>query len=466
MQTLWKQHRISIMLFILISVLYSTFAYAISRTDVYLVIAIWITLFASTYYLIARNTTINSLALAALGFRMLFVLAIPNLSQDFYRFLWDGRLLLAGYNPYLSLPEVWISQGNTPIAQAQELYNGMGTLNGSHFTNYPPISQFCYGIAAFFAGKSILGGAFVLRLLIIAADVGTFFFGRKLLKALQLPEKNIFWYILNPFVIIELTGNLHFEAVMVFFIIWALYLLHKGYWYWAAVALGLSVTVKLIPLLFLPLLFQKLLTLGAQKENKHFSLQGIGVALGFYTITLGTILVLFLPFLSIEFLANFSKTISLWFQNFEFNASIYYMIRWIGYQTIGWNIIGTVGKILPLVVIGILLILSFFRKNQTTVQLITVLMLGVCTYYFLSTTVHPWYLAVPLSLCIFTRYKFPILWSLTIILSYTAYIHPQFSENLWMVALEYLVVFGIFMVEIIKNTTLISLPSIYAQHQS
>ncbi|WP_108804986.1 mannosyltransferase [Aquimarina sp. Aq107] len=458
MNELWKYNKFSILLILICTIFYWSFAYQLERIDFVKMSALWVGLFFISYRIIKINSSnIKLLAGIALAFRILFLFAIPNLSQDFYRFIWDGRMLLEGFNPYLSLPETWIAEGNAPIAQAQKLYNGMGTLNGSHYTNYPPLSQFCYVIAGLFSGNSILGAAIVLRLLIILADIGTFFFGRKLLQMLHIPEHRIFWYILNPFVIIELAGNLHFEAVMIFFIIWSLYLLQKGYWYWAAMALAFSVSVKLIPLLFLPLFFQKFVTGFNTSKLKYRFFKLVG----FYSIVIITTVLLFTPFLSAEFIANFSKTISLWFQNFEFNASIYYIIRWIGYQTIGWNIIGTVGKILPLIVIGILLILTFFRKNKKTSELITVMVIGICSYYFLSTTVHPWYIAVPLSLCIFTNYRFPIWWSFLIICSYTAYINPDFKENLWFVALEYSIVFGIFIFEVLKNTSKISLKSIY-----
>ncbi|MEB3345218.1 mannosyltransferase [Aquimarina gracilis] len=416
-------------------------------------ITLWGALFLISYKLIQLNpNNWKMLAIAGLLFRITFLFAIPNLSQDFYRFIWDGRMLLEGFNPYLSLPEVWVAQGNAPIAQAQELYNGMGELNGSHYTNYPPISQLCYFIAALFASKSILGSAMVFRTLIILADIGVFFFGKKLLKALHLPEKQIFWYILNPFIIIELTGNLHFEAVMVFFIVWALYLLHKGYWYWAAVALGFSVSVKLIPLLFLPLFFKKFTLNTNEAYDKHSLTVGLPKLIGFYGIVLFTVFLTFAPFLSGEFFHNFKRTITLWFQNFEFNASIYFIVRWIGYQIVGWNVIETAGKIMPLVTISVLLVLTFFRKNKTMPQLISTMVLGICTYYFLSTTVHPWYIAVPLVLSVFTRYKFPIVWSFAVILSYTAYLHPGFKENLWMVGLEYIIVFIVLGWEIYKNT--------------
>jgi len=448
----WKNHKISILFIFLGILFYWSFAHQLERIDFTKMITLWTALFIISYQLIKANpNNLKILAVAALIFRVLFLFAIPNLSQDFYRFIWDGRMLLQGFNPYLSLPEVWITQGNAPIIQAQELYEGMGALNGSHYTNYPPISQLCYTIAALFAGKSIIGSAMALRVLIILADIGTFFFGKKILKALKLPEKQIFWYVLNPFIIIELTGNLHFEAVMIFFIIWSLYLLQKGYWYWAAIALGLSVSVKLIPLLFLPLFLQKFIV-GDQGYLDKKSLKfGLPKLIGFYGITLITVLITFAPFLSVEFILNFKKTITLWFQNFEFNASIYFVIRWIGYQVVGWNIIETAGKILPMITILVLLLLTFFRKNNTTIQLISAMVIGICSYYFFSTTVHPWYIAVPLSLCVFTRYKFPIAWSFVIILSYTAYLDPNFKENMWMIGIEYIVVFGVFVWEILNS---------------
>jgi hypothetical protein len=76
------------------------------------------------------------------------------------------------------------------------------------------------------------------------------------------------------------------------------------------------------------------------------------------------------------------------------------------------------------------------------------MLLGVSVYSFLSTTVHPWYIATPLLLSVFTRYRFAIIWSFMVILSYFAYNDAVFRENLWLVALEYIVVIGMFTYEI------------------
>ena len=84
-------------------------------------------------------------------------------------------------------------------------------------------------------------------------------------------------------------------------------------------------------------------------------------------------------------------------------------------------------------------------------QLITALMFGLCFYYFSATTVHPWYLATPLILTVFTKYRFPIIWTIVIIFSYQAYANTPWKENLWFVALEYLVLYGFLFFELRKN---------------
>ncbi len=424
---------------------YFSFAYSLVRTDYIKLVMLYVALFFLFYKLvqICKNN-ISFLTWLAFGFRTIFILAIPNLSQDFYRFIWDGKVLLYGLNPYLFTPEQYISASEFPSEQMQELYNGMGKLNASHFTNYPPINQLCFVIANLFSGSSILGSVIVMRILIIAADFGTLFYGKKLLEKLNIPVYNIFWYILNPFIIIELTGNLHFEGVMIFFLVWSLYLLHSGKWKFGAIILALSVSVKLIPLLFLPLLFQKL---------------GWKKSIGFYLITGLTTFLLFAPFYSSEFIQNYTNTVALWFNNFQFNASLYYIAKAIGYSYGGYHDVVKIGKTIPYIVFVFILIISFFRKNKTTIQLITAMLLALSFYYFTATTVHPWYVATLLILSIFTKYKFPLVWSFVIILSYLAYINigsSEKSENLWIIGLEYIIVYSVFIWEVFlkKDTNL------------
>jgi len=409
------------------AILYFLFAYHIHRSDFTNVFVIYAALFL-LFLGIYQPKKNNFLILASVGilFRIIFIVAIPNLSQDFYRFIWDGRMLLNGFNPYLFTPESFIQNGELPINQAQELYKGMGQLNGSNFTNYPPINQLCFVLANLFSSNSILGSVIVMRIQIILADIGILYFGKKLLEQLHLPVSTIFLYFLNPFIIIELTGNLHFESVMLFFLVWSLYLLHAGKWKTAAVVLACSIAVKLIPLLFLPLFYQQ------------FKLKQLII---FYGIILTTVVLLYLPFFNAAFITNYTQSVGLWFKTFEFNASFYYLARAIGYQISGYNQIAVIGKIIPLLVISIILIITFFRENKTSIQLITAMLFSLSIYFFLSTTVHPWYVASLVLLSIFTKFRFALVWSFIIILSYHAYANNVFNENLRVVGLAYTLLF-------------------------
>ncbi|MDR9456377.1 MAG: polyprenol phosphomannose-dependent alpha 1,6 mannosyltransferase MptB [Salegentibacter sp.] len=440
MKEFFKNHRFSLLIAITGIAFYFSFAFNLERNDFIKLIGLYGGLFFISFRLIQlEKTNFWFLAGLALLYRLIFLLALPNLTQDFYRFIWDGNLILEGINPYLFKPSELI--GNFQGIWT-ELYKGMGSLSQSNFTSYPPVNQLIFAVSALLGGKSILGSVIIMRILIILADLGTLFFGRKLLQDFGLPQHQIFWFILNPFIIIELTGNMHFEGVMLFFIIFSLYLLHKGKWLMSAILLGISVSVKLIPLMFLPLLWNYF------RKNQQLKIQ----KLWFYYATVAiTVLLTFLPFLSSELISNFSASIGLWFQKFEFNASIYYLIRWIGFELKGYNIIAAAGKILPVLTLLIILGLAFFRRNRSTTTLITSMLFGITAYLFLSTTVHPWYLATPLLLSVFTKYRFMILWIGLVFMSYFAYSNPGFEENSWLLAVEYLPVFGYLIYEIFKN---------------
>lgn len=469
--SIWKYHKMPIILALISLITYYLFAYQLERSNFPLLLSLYGVLFACFYFIVQKGKSDFSLLFfLAIALRLLFIPIIPNLSQDFYRFIWDGRMLIQGLNPYLTTPQSYIDAGNINIVpQAIDLYKGMGELNGSHFTNYPPVNQLLFAIAGVFSSQSILGGAIVFRIAIILADIGTIFYGKKLLQRLGLPIHNIFWYALNPFIIIEMSGNLHFESVMLFFVVSSLYMLSINRWMLSAILLALSISTKLLPLLFLPLFMQYFLTRG-DTQTTHFRssypwkirfreiVKSLPQLVYFYLIIIGVVILTFLPFLTDQLVDNFGTSIALWFKKFEFNASIYYIIRYIGFQTIGWNIIADVGPLLPRIVVVFLVLLAFLRNNKSLQATITAILIGMFFYFLMSTTVHPWYVATPLLLCVFTRYRFPIVWSATVILSYSAYGPDSFNENLWLVALEYSIVIIFFIWEVFNSKSPIQKP--------
>ena len=441
--TFWKLHRVSVLLALMSLALYYTFAYHLERTDFIKLF----TLFAAAFFICFKLVQFEKwnfkfLLIVGLFFRLVFLYAEPNLSQDYYRFIWDGELVSHFINPYLNVPNTLIEQSDLVIANAQELYDGMGSLSARHYSNYPPLNQLIFALSAFLGGTSVLGTSIIMRVFIIGADIGVLYFGRKLLKNINQSPHLIFWYFLNPLVIIELTGNLHFEGVMLFFFVWALYLLSVHKWQWAAVVYACSISVKLVPLLFLPLFLN------------YFKFKR---TILFYTIIGVTSLLLFAPFYDSEFISNYSQTIGLWFSNFEFNAGLWNAVKHIGIQFDAkpWELIKTYGKITPIATIIIVLLFTFLRKNQKLSQLLTSMLWVLTLYYFISATVHPWYVIFLLVLTAFTKYRFAIIWSAAIVLSYFAYSLTDFKENLWLITIEYLAVLTFLIYELVayRNKT-------------
>lgn len=427
---------------------YAVFAYDLNREDFLKLLFLFSALFFLSYKLIQfEKWNVNFLIITGILFRFVFLIAEPNLSQDFYRFIWDGALIKHGINPYLFTPNE-LMVGSLSIAEsfnisqipnAKILFDGMGELSAKHHSNYPPINQILFAVAAFLGMGKVMSSIIWLRLLIIAADIGIFFFGRKLLQALNLSPHLIFWYFINPLVIIELTGNLHFEGVMLFFFLWALFLISKGKYILAAPVYTASILLKLVPLLFLPLFLRYL---------------GIKKALLFYLTAGLSMLFYALPFFTPELLGNYARTIELWFSNFEFNASLYNLIKHIGvhyFDAKPWQLIKSYGFFVKSAIVILLFFLTFQRKDQILTGLLGSMFIVLCTFYFLSATVHPWYVAFVLFLSLFTNYRFALLWSFLVVLSYFAYSQPNFEENLWLLFLEYLVVFSFISYEFLKK---------------
>ena len=115
----------------------------------------------------------------------------------------------------------------------------------------------------------------------------------------------------------------------------------------------------------------------------------------------------------------------------------------------GYNIIGIVGKVTPILIILFVMALAIFKKNSNTKQLITAFLFALSFYLFTSTTVHPWYVAMLLILSVFTTYRFPLIWSFTIILSYSFYVNETYINNYWLIFIEYALVLGFMTWELI-----------------
>ena len=365
--------------------------------------------------------------------RLALVFIFPNLSDDIYRFLWDGNLIQDGINPLSYTPSDFLSQ----VPLADERYSNLYPLLNSkdYYTVYPPISQIIYWFSSLFPSWEL--SAIVMKSFLFAAEIGTAYYLIKLLTRLGLPVALVVWYFLNPLVIVEMTGQLHFEAIMIFFLIASIHYLSVDSLIKSGIALACAIGAKLLPLMFLPLILRYI---GDLKSGVRYLLSvGMGLA------------VLFLPlFIGID-ITHFLSSINLYFQSFEFNASVYYLLRQVGFWYTGYNQIAMIGPMLSLITIGVIMYLAYKQRKNQLLQLLKAMFIAFSVYLFMTTTVHPWYLCMLVMLALFNYSWWVLVWSGVVVWSYTTYVTPEFVQDLRLMSFEYFVVFASILIQFIYS---------------
>lgn len=358
--------------------------------------------------------------------RLALVFAFPQLSDDVYRFLWDGHLLRQGISPYAALPNELL-QYPMPGAALYERLN-----SPEYYSVYPPLLQGIFYSATSLFPNSWYGGMVVMKLWLFLFEGISVYLLPRLLVVLKMPAHRSLLYALNPLILVELVGNLHFEGALIAFFLLASYALMRGQWLRGAVFMTLSVSAKLLPLIVYPFLIRRL---------------GWGRSLLFGILTAVLLGLSFAPLLTPDVLGNFLESLDLYFRRFEFNGSLYLLLRWLGNAWYGYNPIQYLGPALGLFVLCSVLFYAWIERGPNWEQWFTACLFAASVYLLAATTVHPWYLSFLLVCAPFTRWRFPYLWSWLIVWSYWPYQFEPFREAVWVQWLEYGVLLAILLLE-------------------
>jgi len=362
-------------------------------------------------------------------FRVSIFFFAPQWSEDGIRFLWDGELLRQGQNPYQMTPaQVQEQEGAGEAVYLTQLF---GELNSPHYYSvYTPLNQLLFWGAAQFAQGQLEKGYLALRFLLLFGEVGVFLLLCWLLARFDLPQKQVIFYWLNPLVILEVVGNLHFEGLVLFFLVASLAVMSRQKLGLSGIFWGLAVGMKLLPLLFAPaFLFWK-------QTRKSFGFWGMAIGIG---------LLCFLPLALGNSGQNFFQSLQLYQGKFEFNASVYYLLREVGNWLVGYNTIGILTKFGTVITLAGAIWMSWKRSQATFEGMIGLWVQLYLLYFILQPVVHPWYLLPGLGLSVLTRQWTFLLWSFGSIFSYQAYSQNPVQEQALFLMLEYgLVLLGLY----------------------
>ncbi len=419
---------------------YVLIGYFIQRHDTTPLLVSFVLLFASYVWVLASANEISSKTWTRISllYRFVLLFSVPTLSDDVYRFLWDGRLILNGVHPFLHPPCWFMEDGNSLPGLTNELYNHLNSKE--NFTVYPSLIQALFALSVWVGGSSITLSIITFRTIVLLADWGSIRVISTLTKEWNLPAKTPFIYSLNPVVILEFAGNLHTEVFAVYFLLATLWAVSRSNWLAASILFGFAVTAKLLPLILLPL---TLLRIPSHHRLMFLAWSGV------------IILTAFIPFYNIEVLAGWAGGLDLYFRKFEFNASIFNLVRAIGFFEKGYDVVQQAGP--KLGIIAALWILVYSWRNRSDIgtfpgqRLAEGYMVVFTIYYVFSTTVHPWYILPVLAFSAFTGFRFPLVWSCLIFFTYAGYGNRTYTESCWVVAIEYFSMFAWMVYEIIGS---------------
>lgn len=369
---------------------------------------------------------LNNMIILGLAIRLLLFFVEPNLSDDYFRFIWDGTLIRNGINPFVFLPSEVIQWPNAnEMGLTQELYQGFNSQQ--YYSVYPPVNQSIFFLSSYLGQNNLFANILVMRLFIILAEFASMYFLGKLLLKQQIPIKNLLWYILNPLIILEFTVNLHFESIMIAFMLGALYYLVNKRFILSGILWALAICTKLIPIIYLLFLLKRY-------KIKEWLI--VGGTAGLVTI------LLFLPFWNPVIPENIKDSLDKYFGYFEFNAGIPYLIRSVGYELSGYSILFKVMPIVKklfLVFIVIYGLSSFLIKKPKSI--FTPIYYTALVYFLLAGILHPWYITFLIPLGLLSKNYAGIFWSMLVFLSYSAYQSESYQENMVLVSIEFSLLF-------------------------
>ncbi|MEZ4703379.1 MAG: methyltransferase domain-containing protein [Rhodothermales bacterium] len=308
----------------------------------------------------------------AVAMRLLYVAWPPVLSDDAYRYIWDGMLQAEGVNPYLYRPDADALQAH----RTDSLYQVLNSK--SYYTVYPPVSQ-----GVFLAGGLVYDRGWQVSFYVIKGILVLFELGALALLARMLTAPMLALYAWHPLVLIETAGQAHTESILLFFLALTLWLSRKQRPGWAGASLAMAGWTKLYPFVFFPFLTMR----------HGWRVMAAGAAVG---------LALLAPYWHPAFFSQIRESLDLYVRYFEFNAGLYYAVKKAFALFTGddWSKqLGPAFRLLFLLAMGGLYVYDAFRKPP----LARILLLATTAFLLLSTTVHPWYLMPALMLAVFEK---------------------------------------------------------------
>ena len=341
---------------------------------------------------------------AAIVFRLLLLPSAPSLSDDIYRYQWEGRVHRAGYNPYTVYPAM------PSVARFQDPAHRLTTAS-TNPTPYPAIVEKVFSWVHTVPGYKRLFTALDL------ASVGVLLL---LLARLKQPLHRVLAYAWNPTVIVAFAACGHHDSMAILALLLAELLVIIERPALSMAALTMSILCKYFPAILLPVFLKRWRWAYA----------------GLFAVLAG---LAYLPYLSAG--TRVFKGLRDYAAGWESNDSLFRLIRHAGNSKPQADLVAGV------LLLGLLALA--FKKRMEPLQASPFLIAGLL---LLSSNAFPWYFTWVIPFLCFSPSPALLLLSVTAVLGYfpvVAYAAGQaYRDSPFILALEYVPVYLLIATEV------------------
>ncbi len=329
---------------------------ALGQSLIYL-LAAWIIFHARS----SRSTLVLVIVFAAL-FRLSILFAPPYLSDDIYRYVWDGRVQATGVDPYRYIPA---DEALAPLRD-QTIYPKINRRDYAH-TIYPPGAQLIY-----FLATRVSEHVTWMKVVMLGFEAVAIWALLQLLTSFNLPRQRVLIYAWHPLLVWEIAGSGHVEAAAIAFVVLALLARRRRWDAVAGAALAGATLIKLFPVILLPALYRR---------------RGWKMPLAFGL----TMMIAYLPYLSVGvkgvlgFLPGYAREEGLQ------NGTQFYLLS-LARRVLGEAKVPSVGYLIfAILALGLVALWSFWKREENDGSYIVRAFIIATTFVVLLSPHYAWY---------------------------------------------------------------------------
>jgi alpha-1,6-mannosyltransferase len=318
--------------------------------------------------------------------------------EDIHRYVWDGRLQRLGYNPYLVIP-------SDPAAK--ELH----TAETRNMSSPDLPSPYPAGAQLFFrAVTAIHESTFALKVAFVICDLAIVLVLLDLLRCHRQGAHLVLAYAWNPLLAIEVAGSGHIDIVCALLLVLSAAALGRRWRATAAIALGLAIAVKLLPVVLIPLYWRRV-------RIRDAALAAAVAGL------------LYAPFLNHGRIPVGS--LGRYLQSFRFNGPVFAVLNHVAPAELLAGLAVLVG-----------LVTAIWVRSRSSEWSSDVFAWPMAASLLCAPVVFPWYLVSLLPFLTSTSTLLIIVWTVSIIPTYIEWHlrtlgHPWGALPLWIMLVEY-----------------------------